>query len=100
MREIFFTENSDLNGDAPQFTLTCISAGGPVGCVVWRISKEVIINPNTTSVLVDPVEGVYVHNLTVSEVTGGPYSCSVANEKPASAYGDIFVECKLSMGFC
>ena len=25
-----FTLDSDLNGDSPQFTLTCISTGGPV----------------------------------------------------------------------
>ena len=65
------TENSDLNGDSPQFTITCVSMGGPViGCVVWRINKNVIPNPNATSVLLDRVNGMYVHNLTVSEVVG------------------------------
>ena len=94
--EVFLTENSDVNGDSPQFTITCVSVGGPVGCVVLRISKEIIPNPNATSTLVDPVGGVYVHNLTVSEVRGGSYSCSVANNKPTSEYEGLFVECKFS----
>ena len=89
------TENSDLNGDSPQFTITCVSMGGPVGCVVWRINKNVILNPNATSVLLDRVNGMYVHNLTVSEVVGGSYSCSVANEKPTSAYEGLSIACKL-----
>ena len=92
--EIFITPNSDLNGDSPQFTITCVSVGGPAGCVVWRRQKEIIPNANTTSALINPAEGRYVHNLTVSGRHGGAYSCSVANNKPASEYDGIYVECK------
>ena len=89
------TENSHMNGDSPQFTITCVSMGGPVGCVVWRINKNFIPNPNATSVLLDRVNGMYVHNLTVSEVAGVSYSCSVANDKPTSAYEGLSIVCKL-----
>ena len=27
--------DSDLNGDSPQFTLTCISTGGPATTITW-----------------------------------------------------------------
>ena len=91
MIETTYTENSDVNGDSPQFTLTCVSIGGPVGCVVWSMAKEIIINPNATSVLLDPVQGMYMHNLTVSEVVGGHYSCRVANQRPAEDHSDIYV---------
>ena len=88
-----------MNGDSPQFTLTCVSVGGPVGCVVWRLHKEVLPNPNTTSTLIDAEDGVYMHNLTVSKVTGGSYSCSVANNLPTSEYEGFFVECKFKCFF-
>ena len=92
--DLFLTVDSDLNGDSPQFTITCISAGGPASCVVWRIDKRRIADPITTSVLTDSVTGRYIHTLTVTERIGGPYSCSVTNNKPASEEDGIFVCCK------
>ena len=93
--DAFLTVNSDLNGDNPQFTLTCISTGGPVSCVVWRRAKKIVINPNATSTLLDPADGRYMHNLTVKERLGGTYTCSVANNKPTSEYEGIPVQSKL-----
>ena len=92
IEDTFLTANSDLNGESPQFTITCLSIGGPAGCVVWRRQKELIPSPVTTSTLLDPLEGVYEHNLTISGRIGGSYSCSVANDKPASEYEGIYVE--------
>lgn len=97
IQDVFLTVDSDLNGDFPQFTITCVSTGGPVGCVIWRRHKELISNPITTSTLINPIQGLYMHNLTVNERLGGSYSCSVANDKPASEYEGIFVECKLNL---
>ena len=90
--DVFLTVNSDLNGFTPTFTITCVSMDGPVGCVVWRRHKQLIPNPNATSTLINPVRGVYLHNLTVTERLGGPYSCSVANNRPASVYEGMYVE--------
>ena len=32
---VTLTVDSDLNGPSPQFTLTCISTGGPATTVTW-----------------------------------------------------------------
>ena len=95
VRDVFLTVNSDLNGYTPKFTITCLSMSGPVGCVEWRRRKELIVNPNATSTLTDPVEGVYLHNLTVTQRLGGDYSCTVVNNRPASVYEGTYVQCKL-----
>ena len=60
------------------------------------MTNDIIINPNATSVLLDPVQGMYMHNLTVSEVVGGHYSCRVVNQSPAEDYRDIYVAGELS----
>ena len=92
--------NSDLNGPNPQFTITCYSFGGPVGCVVWRREKKLISNPNATSTLIDAVMGHYEHNLTVTGNVGGGYSCSVANDKPASEYEGVYIQSELWDSAC
>ena len=80
-----FTVDSDLNGASPQFTLTCISTGGPATTVTWTrdsvpASGDVmtVFNGNTTA-------PQYTHNLTVTGGSGmgGPYTCNVANNRPS-----------------
>ena len=65
--------NSDLNG---QFTLTCVSTGGPTTTVTWTRDNIDVSGGNT--VLTDPVMAKYTHTLTVT--AGGEYTCTVANE--------------------
>ena len=70
---------SDLNRASPQFTLTCISTGGPATTVTWiRDSAEVVGDTNT--VLNDTVTAQYTHTLTVTERPLGLYTCTVAND--------------------
>ena len=83
-RNATFTVDSDLNGASPQFTLTCISTGGPATTVTWtRDSHEApggritVLNNATTS--------QYTHNLTVTGRLGGFYRCNVSNNKPSQA---------------
>ena len=80
-----FSVDSDLNGDSPQFTLTCISTGGPATTVTWTrdsvtASGDVmkVFNGNTTA-------PQYTHTLTVpgGSGMGGLYNCTVANDKPS-----------------
>ena len=59
-----FTENSDLNGTNPQFTLTCMSTGGPATTVTWTRDSDTITEGNRT-VLHDGVTAQYTHTLTV-----------------------------------
>ncbi|CAI8006557.1 hypothetical protein GBAR_LOCUS4784, partial [Geodia barretti] len=76
------TVKSDLNGASPQFTLTCISTGGPATTVTWT-RDSTTVTQGTQTVLDDPVTAQYTHTLTVT--TGGQYTCTVANNKPSTA---------------
>ena len=82
---------SDLNGPSPQFTLTCISTGGPATTVTWT-RDSVTVTEGTETVLDDPVTAQYTHTLTVTGSLGGSYTCTVANDKPSSDSASFFVQ--------
>ena len=81
--------DSDLNGASPQFTLTCISTGGPATTVTWTRDSTTVTEGNET-VLNDPVTAQYTHTLTVT--AAGVYTCTVANNKPSSDSANISVQ--------
>ena len=81
--EIEFALTSELTAEQAQFTLTCISTGGPATTVTWARGSVNITEGNET-VLEDPVAGRYTHNLTVNGTLGGQYTCTVANRIPSS----------------
>ena len=72
---------SDVNGESPQFTLTCISTSGPATTVTWTRDSEVVSGGMT--VLDDPVTAQYIHTLTVTGRLVGQYQCVVSNNKPS-----------------
>ena len=78
---IVFTVDSDLNGESPQFTLTCTSTGGPATTVTWTRDSESV--SGGMSVLDDPVTANYTHTLTVTGRLSGQYQCTVSNNKPS-----------------
>ena len=75
------TVDSDLNGASPQFTLTCISTGGPATTVTWTRDSEVVVG---STVLDNAETATYTHTLTVIGRLGGDYQCTVSNVKPSS----------------
>ena len=77
-----FTLDSDLNGASPQFTLTCISTGGPATTVIWTRDSDTVTE-GTETVVNDRVTAQYTHTLTVTRRLGGLYTCTVANDKPS-----------------
>ena len=79
------------SGDSLQFTLTCISTGGPATTVTWT-RDSVTVAEGTETVLDDPVTAQYIHTLTGS--TAGVYTCTVANNKPSNDSASIIVEGK------
>ena len=88
---MILTVDSDLNGAIPQFTLTCISTGGPATTVTWtRDSGEVVGVTNT--VLDNRMTAQYIHTLTVTGKLLGLYTCTVANNKPSSDSSTITVQ--------
>ena len=85
------TVDSDLSGVSPQFTLTCISTGGPATTITWT-KDSVTVTEGTETVLDDPVTAQYTHTLTVTGRLGGLYTCTVTNNKPSSDSASYFVQ--------
>ena len=77
------TVDSDLNGASPQFTLTCISTGGPATTVTWTRDSATAMG-NAVTVLDNAETAQYTHTLTVTGRLGGLYQCTVFNVKPSS----------------
>jgi len=65
-----FTLDSDLNGESPQFTLTCTSTGGPATTVTGTRDSEAVSGWMNQTVLDDPVTAQYTHTLTVGDWEG------------------------------
>ena len=88
-----FNVDFDLNGARPQFTLTCISTGGPATVVTWARDSGTVIG-DEKSVLDDATTAQYTHTLTVTGGSGmgGLYTCVVVNEKPSSASATYTVQ--------
>ena len=76
---------------SPQFTLTCISTGGPATTVTWT-RDSVTVTEGTETVLDDPVTAQYTHTVTVTGRLGGLYTCTVANNKPSNDSADFTVQ--------
>ena len=77
------TVDFDLNGDNFQFTLTCISTGGPATTVTWTRNSVNVTERNET-VLDNHTTSQYTHTLTVTGRLGGDYTCTVANNRPTN----------------
>ena len=86
-----FTVDSDLNGTSPQFTLTCISTGGPATTVTWT-RDSATVTEGTETVLDNRTTSQYTHTLTVTGRLGGLYTCTVANNKPSQTLATLNVE--------
>ena len=80
---------SDLNGDNPQFTLTCISTGGPATTVTWTRDSTTTVTEGTETVLDNPETAQYTHTLNVT--AAGEYTCTVANSVSSDS-ADITLE--------
>ena len=86
-----FTLDSDLNGQNPQFTLTCISTGGPATNVTWT-RDSITVTEGTETVLNSAVTAQYTHTLAVTGRQPGTYMCSVTNKKPSSTSRSFTVQ--------
>ena len=88
------TVDSDLNGASPQFTLTCISTGGPATTVTWTRDSTTAMGDAVTvfNFTNDAETAQYTHTLTVTGRLGGDYQYTVSNDKPSEAVADFTVE--------
>ena len=89
-----FSVDSDLNGASPQFTLTCISTGGPATTVTWTRDSSPASGNQSTQFNGDTTAPQYTHTLTVTGGSGmrGLYTCTVANNRPSSASVQLIVQ--------
>ena len=71
-----------INGPSPQFTLTCISTGGPATTVTWTRDSEVV---NGSTVLDDAETATYTHTLIVTGRIEGLYRCNMSNKLSSAA---------------
>ena len=76
------TMTVNYNRSSPEFTLTCISTGGPATTVTWT-RDSTTVTEGTETVLDDPETAQYNHTLTVTEKLPGFYTCTVENSKPS-----------------
>ena len=81
--------NFTLDSD-DQFTLTCISTGGPATTVTWT-RDSTTVTQGTQTVLNNPVAANYTHTLTVAGRLGGLYNCTVANNLPSQGSAELTV---------
>ena len=90
-----FNLTSELNSPTPTFTLTCTSTGGPATNVSWTANNYTVTEDGnhhiTSQILTDPEKATYNHTLTVTGRLVGEYECTVSNNKPSSASGNITV---------
>ena len=82
----------DIDGANPQFTLTCISTGGPATTVSWT-RDSTTVNEGNETVLLNPITTEYLHTLKVTGDIKGRYTCTVANNKPSNASATL--ECEV-----
>ena len=61
-----------------QFTLTCISTGGPATTVTWT-RNSITVTEGTETVLDNATTAQYTHTLTETGRVEGFYTCTVAN---------------------
>ena len=87
---INLTVDSDINGKNPQFTLACISTGGPATNVTWTRDLDVVSGGKT--MLNNTVTAQYTHTLTVTGRLPGQYQCTVSNNKPSTAKSNFTVQ--------
>ena len=80
---IGFTLDSELTATEPQFTLTCISTGGPATTVTWTRGSEEAEGEAET-LLIDSTTAEYNHTLTVTGRLPGVYRCTVSNSIPSN----------------
>ena len=86
-----FTLTSDLRAteNNVQFTLTCISIGGPATTVNWNSDSETLIGD---TVLNDSETAQYTHTLNVIGRHGGFYTCTVANDRPSQSVAQLHIQ--------
>ena len=89
----------DLDGANLQFTLTCISTGGPATTITWTRDSITVPEGNETA-LDNRTTSQYTHTLTMTGRLGGLYTCIVANNRPSEASAQLTVQSTCNIMSC
>ena len=79
----------DTDGASSQFTLTCISTGGPATTVSWT-RDSTPVNEGNETVLLNPITAEYLHTLKVTGDIKGRYTYDVIKYQTNSLCGHLF----------
>ena len=82
--------NFTLNLDPTEFTLTCISTGGPATTVSW--TRNNVTQGNGNNMLADGVTGEATNTLLVTGGVEGLYKCTVENEVSSQSSAELNVK--------
>ena len=84
---ISFTLHSALNETSPQFTLTCISTGGPATTVIWtRTTADFgVVTIQNVTLANNYTLPRYIHTLNVTGRLRGLYTCTVGNDETSDS---------------
>ena len=77
-----------------EFTLTCISTGGPATTVSWTRDNVNITGEQNVTVLNNGTSAKYTHRLLVRERLEGLYKCSVTNQVSTLVSKQLYVKGK------
>ena len=96
--KLFFTLDSEVSEDPPEFTLTCVSRGGPSTRVVWRRDGKEITENSTYStsqiIVATSSTTVYNNTLRVRGREGGVYRCTVSLSVSLPVSAQLTMSCK------
>ena len=82
-----------------EFTLTCISTGGPATTVTWTRDMEVITEGNMTVFDTDTANTTAEYTHTLTGNTAGEYTCTVTNSISSDS-AILTVQGESLWGFC
>ena len=75
---VSFTLHTELNASVPEFTISCLTHGGPATAVLWSVDDS-LVKDNTSQVILDTSHNsVYDNRLRVRGRRAGTYYCTIS----------------------
>ena len=76
---IDFTLHTDINAITPEFTITCLTSGGPATNVEWKLNGANVGGSKTQHIWDSSSNAVYENKLLMRGRKNGTYSCDISN---------------------
>ena len=84
MKNLTLALHTEPNVSPPEFTIICLTEGGPATTVLWKRPNKVIVQQGdsdheTSQIIMDTTNSVYENRLRVRGKEDGQWLCSVRN---------------------